>query len=68
MASQNDTHTWPELAIGLYDQLTDRNAEIAYSFDNMEVSIPSGTSNETDNARWRLNGTVRVTTKSGVQA
>lgn len=68
MATRNDTHTWPELAIGLYDQLTERNAEIAYSFDNMEVSIPSGTSNEADNAHWRLNGTVRVTTKSGAQA
>ena len=23
-----ETHTWPELAIGLYDKLTGRNAEI----------------------------------------
>ena len=31
------TKTWPELAIGLFDQLTGKGAEIVYEFDNMEV-------------------------------
>ena len=39
------TTTWPELAIGLYEKLTERNAEITYEFENMEVSVPSGTYN-----------------------
>ena len=30
--SDNGTHTWPELAIGLYEQLTGKNAEIIYTF------------------------------------
>ena len=68
MANQTDARTWPELAIGLYDQLTDRNAEIAYRFDDMHVGIPSGTSDHADTAHWLLNGTVRITTKSGVDA
>ena len=68
MASENETRTWPELAIGLYDQLTQRNAEIAYNFDDLQVGIPSGTSGNADMAHWHLNGTLRVTTKSGVEA
>ena len=31
--------SWPDLAIGLYDRLTGRHAEIAYSY----VKIPSDT-------------------------
>ncbi len=38
MSDAKGTNTWPELAIGLYDSLTGRNAEITYDFENMEVS------------------------------
>ena len=67
MASQNDTRTWPELAISLYDQLTERNAEIAYQFENMEVGIPSAAGSHADVARWQLHGTLRVTTSNAAQ-
>jgi len=43
MADAAHTKTWPDLAIGLYDRLTGRNAEITYEFDNMSIKIPSGT-------------------------
>ena len=65
MAPNHDTKTWPELAIGLYDLLTERDAEIAYNFDNLEVGIPSSTSGSAEQAHWKLNGGVRVTTRSG---
>jgi hypothetical protein len=65
MAESNDTKTWPELAIGLYDQLTQRNAEIAYNFDNFEVGIPSSTDAGAGHAHWKLNGAIRVTTRNG---
>ena len=68
MANHNDTRTWPELAIGLYDNLTERNAEIAYSFDELEVGIPSAANGDAEVARWRLNGTMRVSTRNGVDA
>jgi len=60
----NDQHTqtWPDLAIGLYDKLTGRGAEISYTFDNMTVDIPSGTGNA-NHATWKLNGTVKITTR-----
>ena len=54
--------TWPELAEGLYSFLTGRGTTIEYSFDNMEVMVPSSTHPETPTAKWRMNGTLRVRT------
>ena len=68
MTNATDTKTWPKLAIGLYDQLTDRNAEIAYNFDNLEVGIPSSTKDGADHAQWKLNGAIRVTTRNGASS
>jgi len=59
----DETTTWPDLAIGLYDRLTGRNAEIVYEFEEMQVDVPSGTGEDAEHARWRLDGTVRVTTR-----
>lgn len=58
-----DTHTWPELAIGLYDQLTGRNAQITYEFQNLHVGVPSGTGEGASHAQWRLDGTLRIRTQ-----
>jgi hypothetical protein len=70
MGMTNDKHTttWPDLGIALYDRLTGRNAEIAYTFENMEVKVPSGTGDNAEHAEWHLNGTLRVTTRDGVDA
>lgn len=56
------TKTWPELAIGLYDRLTGRNAEITYEFDDMDIAVPSGTGEKAEHANWRLNGTLKIRT------
>ncbi|WP_435160327.1 hypothetical protein [Halorubrum sp. SY-15] len=58
-----ETTSWPDLAISLYDRLTGRNAEIIYEFDDMNVEVPSGTGDDAEHAHWRLDGTVRVTTR-----
>jgi hypothetical protein len=57
-----ETQTWPDLAISLYDRLTGRNAEITYEFEDMEVDVPSKTGEDADHAHWRLDGTIRVRT------
>ncbi len=62
-SSNQDTRTWADLAIGLYDKLTGRGAEITYDFQNLEVSVPSSTSAEAEHARWRLNGVVKIRTR-----
>ena len=68
MATQQDTKNWPELAIGLYDKLTGRDAEISYAFDDFELFIPSSTGDDASHARWKMSGTVRVSTRDGAGA
>ena len=58
-----DTRNWPELAIGLYDKLTGRGAEITYQFDELEVMVPSAAGDNADHAQWKMNGTVRIRTQ-----
>ena len=57
------TQTWPELAIGLYDKLTGRGAEIVYEFDDFHLSVPSGTGANASHADWKMSGTVRIRTR-----
>jgi len=57
------TTSWPELAIGLYDKLTGRGAEIAYRFEEFDVDVPSTAGSDSPSARWRVNGTLRVSTR-----
>ena len=60
-SSQNQT--WPDLAIGLYDKLTGRGAEITYELHNLELHVPSSASANAEHALWRVNGTVKIRTK-----
>ncbi len=64
MNSEKATHTWPELAGGLYDALTGRNAEITYDFQNIEVDIPSSTGGQgVEHAHWKVNGVLKIRTQ-----
>ena len=62
-ANQQDTRTWPDLAIGLYDKLTGRDAEITYEFSNLNVDVPSSASPNAEHAKWRLDGTLKIRTR-----
>ncbi len=68
MSDQAGTNNWPELAIGLYDKLTGRNAEISYSFDGFELNVPSSTAANATSAKWKMSGTIRISTRDGVGA
>jgi hypothetical protein len=63
MSENEHTTNWPELAIGLYDRLTGRNAEITYEFDDMHLKIPSGTGPNAEHAEWVLTGTMKIRTR-----
>ncbi len=63
----NETKNWPDLAIGLFERLTGRNAEISYQFDNFELHVPSSTSENAEHAQWKMNGTLRITTNDDKQ-
>ncbi len=58
------TNTWPELAIGLYEALTDKKAAITYHFEDRKVEVPSGTGPEAEHAIWKLDGKLRISTKT----
>ena len=64
----NHTNDWSELAISLYDKLTGRNAEITYEAENMEVWVPSGTGDDANHAKWKVNGSLKIRARDGVQA
>jgi hypothetical protein len=61
--NQPETTNWPNLAIGLYDKLTGRGAEITYEFDDMRVDVPSQTGDGATTARWRINGQLKIHTR-----
>ncbi|MEN0020032.1 MAG: hypothetical protein AAF747_04010 [Planctomycetota bacterium] len=61
--SDQHTKTWPDLAIGLYDRLTGRNAEITYEFREMSIKVPSGTGANAEHAEWHLDGIIKIRTK-----
>jgi hypothetical protein len=64
MANTQHTTNWPDLAIGLYDRLTGRNAEITYQFEDLHAGIPSGTGSEAEHADWVFSGGLTVSTRS----
>ncbi|MFD1512031.1 hypothetical protein [Halomarina rubra] len=59
----DETTTWPDLGIALYDRLTGRNAVIEYEFEDMNVYVPSRAGEDADHAHWRLDGTLTISTR-----
>ena len=59
---QPETTTWPELAEGLYGFLTGRGATIEYAFEQLEILVPRTASDDAPQAKWTLNGMVRIRT------
>jgi len=54
------TQEWPDLAIGLYDKLTGRGAEISYEMEDLNVEVPSRIGPDAEYTNWKVNGTVRI--------
>lgn len=64
MSSSSHTTNWPDLAVGLYDRLTGRNAEITYEFQDVQIKVPSGTGAGAEHAEWGVAGTVKIRTQA----
>jgi hypothetical protein len=67
MGEENQTQDWPDLAIGLYDRLTGRGAEITYEFDDMHIQIPSGVGREANHAEWVVSGVLKIRTRDRLE-
>jgi hypothetical protein len=63
MSDKGRTGDWPELAIGLYDKLTGRGAEITYEMENLAVEVPASAAPDAPRAKWVLNGSLRIRTR-----
>jgi hypothetical protein len=68
MSNDTKTRTWPELAIGLYDKLTGRGAEISYEAKGLELMVPSHAGPDADHAKWVVNGTLKIRTADQANA
>lgn len=57
-----DTRNWTDLAISLFENLTDRGAEIAYDLRNIEVQVPSKVGPDAEHTLWKVNGLLIIRT------
>ncbi len=62
MNETTETKNWPDLAIGLFERLTGRGAEICYDFRNIEVQVPSHVGAGAEHALWKVNGVLIIRT------
>ena len=60
----DNTLNWPDRAIGLYERLTGRRAEITHESDNMEAAVPSNAAEDASYANWKLNGILKTKTRN----
>lgn len=57
--------TWPDMAIGLYDRLTGRGAEITYEAVDLNIDVPNQVGISPEYTRWVVSGTLKVRTRDG---
>ena len=60
MSTTQNTPTWLDVAIDLYDKLTVRDAEITYAFDDLELFIPNSTSQDAAHAKWKMDHQIKL--------
>lgn len=54
---------WTDLGREMWSFLTGRQAQINYHFDDMTLEIPRDTGPDAPRAVWKIDGTLRVTTR-----
>ena len=58
-----DDLQFADLGKEMWSYLTGKGAAIDYSFVDMTVEVPRDTGPEAPRATWKLNGTLRITTR-----
>jgi hypothetical protein len=54
---------WADLLADLFDRLTGKEAEVTYTFDNLEINLPEavGPDGKTlGSAKWTINGKILI--------
>jgi hypothetical protein len=55
--------SFSDLGRDMWSYLTGKEATIDYTFVDMTVEVPRSTGPDSARATWKLNGTLRITTK-----
>ncbi|MEO7235862.1 MAG: hypothetical protein ABIW80_10885 [Lapillicoccus sp.] len=64
MSSDTASSTsFSDLGRDMWSYLTGKEATIDYTFVDMTVEVPRSTGPDSARATWKLNGTLRITTK-----
>ena len=58
------TQAWSELVTELYEALSEQKADTTNHFEDRKVEVPSGTGPEAEHAIWKLDGKLRISTKT----
>jgi hypothetical protein len=59
--SNGNIQSWPDLAIGLYEQLTGKGAVISYEFENFVIGVPREVGSD-DVTNWKISGKLKIST------
>jgi hypothetical protein len=59
---------WSDLGREMWSFLTGQQAEINYQFDDMTVEVPRDTGPEAPRAIWKVDGTLRISTRDNTVA
>jgi hypothetical protein len=54
--------TFTDLGREMWSYLTGKQAVINYAFSDMTIDVPSSTGPDAPSARWRVNGTLSIST------
>ena len=64
---QEKASQFSEIATKLIDKLLDKDVSITYTFDHLEIDIPSASGpggNELGGAKWIIDGNINISTTS----
>jgi hypothetical protein len=61
-SSKTSLKAWIDLAEGLYEFLNRNRTTINYQFQDLKVSVPQSTGENSEKADWGINGTVSIST------
>jgi hypothetical protein len=62
-SGSKSTGQWADLLAELFDRLTGKEAEVSYTFENLEINVPEavGPDGKTlGSAKWTINGRILI--------
>ena len=61
--TSKSSNQWADLLSELFDRLTGKEAEVTYTFDNLEINVPEASGPDgkaLGRAKWTINGKILI--------